>query len=185
MAEAPLVTGLGGPAGFGTGVLAPNDDGSTSALDLLQSFPFGLNFFGEIHEQIWVNNNGNVTFSGPVFNFTPIAFPIADRPMIAPFWGDVDTRNRSLSDLNENLVYWHFAPGQFIATWYDTGYFSRHNELRNSFQLVLTEYLRGDPGDFDVEFRFNRCEWTTGDASGGSGGFGGSPAQVGFDAGNL
>mgnify|MGYP000039875964 CR=1 FL=1 len=27
-------------------------------------------------------------------------------------------------------------------------------------------------GDFDVEFRFNRCEWTTGDASGGSGGFG-------------
>ena len=27
-------------------------------------------------------------------------------------------------------------------------------------------------------------QWTTGDASGGSGGFGGTPAQVGFDAGD-
>ena len=28
-------------------------------------------------------------------------------------------------------------------------------------------------------------QWTTGDASGGVGGFGGTPAQAGFDAGNL
>ena len=35
-----------------------------------------------------------------------------------------------------------------------------------------------------MEFRYNRCEWITGDASGGMGGFGGTPAQVGFDAGN-
>jgi len=27
-------------------------------------------------------------------------------------------------------------------------------------------------------------QWTTGDASGGEGGFGGTPAQAGFDAGN-
>ena len=31
---------------------------------------------------------------------------------------------------------------------------------------------------------YNRCEWTTGNASGGSGGLGGTPAQAGFDAGD-
>ncbi len=36
-----------------------------------------------------------------------------------------------------------------------------------------------------MEFRYNRCEWTTGDASGGRNGFGGTPAQAGFDAGDL
>ncbi len=40
-------------------------------------------------------------------------------------------------------------------------------------------------GDFDVEFRYNRCEWETGDASGGTNGFGGTEAQAGFDAGNT
>jgi hypothetical protein len=56
-----------------------------------------------------------------------------------------------------------------------------------SFQLILTAVptCGTSAGDFDVEFRFARCEWTTGDASGGSGGFGGTPAQAGFDAGNL
>src|SRR5204863_42584 len=39
-------------------------------------------------------------------------------------------------------------------------------------------------GDFDVEFRYNTCEWETGDASDGMGGFGGTQAQAGFDAGN-
>ena len=54
-----------------------------------------------------------------------------------------------------------------------------------SFQLILSEAPGcGGAGDFDVEFRFNRCEWETGGASGGSGGFGGTPAQSGFDAGN-
>jgi hypothetical protein len=37
-------------------------------------------------------------------------------------------------------------------------------------------------GDFDVELRYNRCEWTTGDASGGDSGLGGTPASAGYDA---
>jgi MYXO-CTERM domain-containing protein len=53
-----------------------------------------------------------------------------------------------------------------------------------SFQLILTASGCGEAGDFDVEFRYNLCQWTTGDASDGSGGFGGTPSQAGFDAGN-
>ncbi|MBX3246536.1 MAG: hypothetical protein KF901_05075 [Myxococcales bacterium] len=183
---APLLRGFGGPAGFGSNVLNRNDDQSSSEIDLLGAFPEGLRFFGGPYDQFWVNNNGNITFSGPVFNFTPTRFPIADRPMIAPYWADVDTRSTvGLANPNENLVYWHLEPGRLIVTWYEVGYFSNRNDLRMSFQLVITNTLECGSGDFDVEFRYDRCEWTTGNASGGTDGFGGTPAQAGFDAGNL
>src|SRR5690606_4385092 len=106
----------------------------------------------------------------------------ASQPMIAPWWGDVDTRGGGAPA--RNGVYWSIGPGRFVATWHNVGYYSRHDNLRNDFQLILTAAPPG-AGDFDVEFRYNRCEWTTGDASGGRGGFGGTPAQAGFDAGNL
>ena len=40
------------------------------------------------------------------------------------------------------------------------------------------------PGNFDIDFRYERLDWTTGNASGGSGGLGGTEAQAGLDAGN-
>jgi hypothetical protein len=183
----PLIRTFGGPAGFGDGVLAPNDDGSSdSAIDLTGAFSGGLRFYGGPYTEFWVNNNGNITFSGPVYEYTPTAFPIAARPMIAPYWGDVDTRGRDmLTEAGENLVYYHLEPGRLVVTWFEVGYFSSHNDLRMSFQLIISNATDCGSGDFDVEFRYDVCGWTTGDASGGSGGFGGTPAQAGFDAGNL
>jgi MYXO-CTERM domain-containing protein len=180
---APLLSGFGGPAGYGTGVLPGNDDGSSEPIDLLSAFPGGLRFFGGPYTQIWVNNNGNVTFAGPWYLWTPDPFPAAGRPMIAPYWADVDTR--SATGGTDNLVYWHLEPGRMIVTWHNVGYFRMHNDRRMDFQLIITNTLDCGSGDFDIEFRYNRCEWETGDASGGSGGFGGTPAQAGFDAGNL
>jgi hypothetical protein len=69
-------------------------------------------------------------------------------------------------------------------TWHNVGYFGSHVDRLNSFQIVLRGGSEMDVGQFEVEFRYARCEWTTGDASGGSGGRGGTPAQAGFDAGN-
>jgi len=128
-----------------------------------------------------LNNNGNVSFGGSLGTYTPSPFPIADQRMIAPWWGDVDTRGGWRP--GRNGVYWSISPGRFVATWHNVGYYASHDDLQNDFQLTL---LAAGPGigDFNVEFRYNRCEWTTGDASGGSGGFGGTPAQAGFDAGN-
>ena len=181
----PLLRTFGGPEGFGTNVLAINDDGSSAPLDLTGAFSGGLRFFGGPYTQFWVNNNGNITFSGGISAFTPTRFPVADRPMIAPYWGDVDTRGRTgLAAETENRVYWHLEPGRLVVTWYETGYYSMHNDKRMSFQLIITNALDCGSGDFDVEFRYDVCEWTTGDASGGSGGLGGTPAQAGFDAGN-
>lgn len=66
-------------------------------------------------------------------------------------------------------------------TWDSVGYYSGATDKTNSFQLVLRNQ---GGGDFDVDFRYERLEWTTGNASGGSNGLGGIPAQAGYDAGD-
>jgi MYXO-CTERM domain-containing protein len=187
----PLLRSFGGPEGFGSNVLPSNDDGSSSALDLTGAFSGGLRFFGGPYTEFWVNNNGNISFNGDVFEYTPDPFPVAEQPMIAPYWGDVDTRNRTdVSAPTENLVYWHLEPGRLVVTWYNVGYYSQGNDKRMSFQLILTNALDCGSGDFDVEFRYERCEWTAGGASGGTDGLCEEgdddcvSAQAGFDAGN-
>ena len=177
-----LIRDLGGPAGFGTGSLAENDDSSSNAIDISRAFPQGLRYFAGTYTSIYVNNNGNITFRGAVGQFTPSPFPIADQPMIAPFWADVDTRGGGRP--NRNGVWWDVRPGQVTITWANVGYYGSHVDRLNSFQIVLRGGPEMDEGQFEVEFRYGRCEWTTGDASGGHGGRGGTPAQAGFDAGN-
>ena len=76
-------------------------------------------------------------------------------------------------------------PGRFVVTWHEVGYYDCRTDKRMSFQLVLSRpEACVAPGDFDVEFRYARCEWTTGDRSGGVDGLGGVEAQAGFDAGD-
>lgn len=171
----PLIDGMGGDAGYGALAMNPNDDGSSNLLDL----NFEVNFFGTTYNSFFINNNGNISFNNSVSSFTPVAFPSSSEPMIAPFWADVDTRGGG-------AVY-VAAPNSDTAviTWNNVGYYSQNNELTNNFQLVLRDRSAdGVAGDFDIEFRYDRLEWTTGDASGGNDGFGGTPAQAGFDAGN-
>ncbi len=200
-AQASLIDGFGGTVDYGTSCLSANDDGSSASIDISSAFPGGLRFFDMTHTSIYVNTNGNISFSDRLSTFTPNAFPVANRPMIAPYWGDVDIRRTGGSCMgsagvtctvcspchnpSENGVWWHLEPGRLIVTWDRVGYYSCNNDNRMSFQLILTAVEGcGAAGDFDVEFRYNRCEWETGDASGGSGGFGGTEAQAGFDAGN-
>lgn len=182
-AQAELMTGLGGQAGFGEGVLEYNDDGSSAEIPLGAAFPNGLQYFGQRFNSLFVNNNGSITFGGPTGTFTPQRFPVSGNRMIAPFWADVDTRGGGRP--NRNGVYWDVRPGQVVITWHNVGYFSSHDNLQNTFQLILISNELLDQDDlWRVQFRYARCQWVTGDASGGSGGFGGSPAQAGFDAGN-
>lgn len=156
---------------YGSQFLAANDDESTNQLPL----PFDINFFGQTFSNFFVNNNGNITFQSALRAFTPEAFPISSQPMIAPFWGDVDTRGTG-------NVWIHSPNANTLAvTWDAVGYYSSATDKTNSFQLVLRN--QGD-GNFDVDFRYERLEWTTGDASDGTNGLGGIPAQAGYDAGD-
>jgi len=181
-AQATLLTGLGGPVGFGNDTGLVNDDGSSSAIDIRMAFPSGLCFFGRTYTSVYINTNGNITFNGPVGTFTPSPFPIGSQPMIAPFWADVDTRGTGSGIPPENRIYLSQTSGRLVITWYRVGYYSNRIDRRNTFQLVITEYR--DAMNYDIEFRYNTLQWTTGDASGGMGGLGGTPAQAGFDAGD-
>lgn len=178
----PLLTGFGGDSGYGTQIMAPNDDGSS----VLQTLPFALNFFGNSYSSFYVNNNGNISFENPLSAFTPAVFPISRVPMIAPYWGDVDTRNRGdLATQALNNVYLATSGQSVVVTWNTVGYYSMHNEKQNTFQLVLTDRSSETThaGDFDMEFRYAQLQWTTGEASGGVNGLGGQSAVAGWNAG--
>ena len=156
--------------------LAANDDGSTGAVSL----GFTVNWFGTNYSSVYVNNNGNVTFGAPVGDYTPYTFATNPNAMIAPFFADVDTRVGAQLTYGTSTVGGHNA---FGVDWIDVGYFNQHDDLQNSFQLVIISRPDVAPGAVDIEFNYDQIQWETGDASGGSGGLGGTSAVVGFTSG--
>lgn len=188
---APLVNGLGGSAGFGEQSLARNDDGSTGFIDVTSIFAGGLNFFGTTYNGFYINNNGNITFSSPLSTYTPSAITgNTSNPMIAVFFADVDTRATNVApsaggnSTGSNLLWWDFnsLTNSMTITWDDVGYYNQHGSPVNAFQMVLTAV--GGDGDFDIEFFYESIDWTTGDASQGTGGLGGVVARAGYTNGN-
>ncbi len=153
-----------------------NDDGSSAAIPL----PFNFNLYGTIYTQVFINNNGNLTFTTDLSTFTPFAFPSTPLAIVAPFFADVDTRN-----LASGVVWYKFTGNRLAVTWDSTGYFGSHADKLNTFQCIISDGL--DPflglGN-NVCFSYGDMEWTTGDASGGVGGFFGAPATVGINEGN-
>ncbi|MGH7061890.1 MAG: nidogen-like domain-containing protein, partial [Stellaceae bacterium] len=71
----------------------------------------------------------------------------------------------------------------FGVNWPDVGYFGEHTDKLNNFQLLLADRSDIGAGDFDIYFIYGQIQWETGDASGGSGGLGGSCAAAGFSNG--
>ena len=190
---ATLVNGLGGSAGFGENVLPANDDGSTAFLDLSSIFSSGLNFYGTTYTGLYLNNNGNVTFSSAMGTYTPYALvgPTGN-PIIAPYFADVDTWGGAATptlggtSTGSNLLYWDLDTSSniYTATWDDVGYYSSYTDLLNAFQLALINRDDTGTGNFDIVFRYEDINWTTGGASGGSGGLGGTVARAGWNSGN-
>src|SRR6476646_2876739 len=80
-------------AGFKNRSVPRNDDGSAPIDDL----GFTINFFGKDRSQVYVNNNGNVTFDSALSTYTPFGLANTQREIIAPFFSDVDTRNSGSS----------------------------------------------------------------------------------------
>jgi len=165
--------GLGG--GIGSTVMAPNDDSSAGPINL----GFTVNFFGTNYTQFFVNNNGNVTFGNGLSAYTPTGPQGATQPIISPYFADVDTRGAGQVYVRTDI------PNEIIVTWDQVGYYSIHADKLASFQLVLRGPNYNVPaGEGTVGFFYKAVQWETGDASGGTGGFGGTPAAVGFGDGN-
>ena len=162
---------------FGGSTLPANDDGSTGQVDV----GFGLNFFGNLYNQLFVNNNGNVTFNSSLSTFTPFGIQTSSIPIIAPFFADVDTRGGAAEVTYGNGTV--NGRSAFGVNWPGVGYFSRGIDKLNDFQLVLIDRSDENAGDFDIEFNYDQIQWETGGASGGSGGLGGSSARAGYSNG--
>lgn len=197
-----LIKNLGGSSGFGEQYLVRGDDSNyVSNIDIRPWFgATGLNFFGTNYTAISINNNGNITFGqSGLSSYTPWGMQQSNGlPMIAAYFADVDTRGYSNNILGpgavtttaggtstgSNLTWYDFnnsGYGTLTVTWDDVGYYPTQTDKLNAFQLRL---IGTGGGGFDIEFRYEDINWTTGSASGGVGGLGGTVARAGFTAGD-
>uniref|UniRef100_W5LY19 NIDO domain-containing protein n=1 Tax=Lepisosteus oculatus TaxID=7918 RepID=W5LY19_LEPOC len=126
------------------------DDGSSPVVSLAVSFPF----FGQIYRQLYVNNNGFITFDSPSSTYVPFRFPARSGiDIIAPFWTDLDNRNNGIisyrqitfgsvlqqatRDINQYFPQIQFtARWVFIATWDRVAYYPTSG-TETTFQVVL------------------------------------------------
>jgi hypothetical protein len=160
-------------SGFDTSTLPANDDGSTGLVNI----GFTVNFFGLSFSQLYVNNNGNVTFDAQLGTFTPFDLNSTNQQIIAPFFGDVDTGVGQVVSYGTGTVDGRAA---FGVNWVDVGYYFQSVDKLNSFQLVIIDRSDISAGDFDFEFNYDKIEWETGDASDGVDGLGGDSARAGY-----
>ena len=156
--------------------MAPNDDLYSNNISL----PFNFNFYGATYDSLYINNNGNISFTMPYNTFTANPFPDPSFNMIAPFWADVDTRST-----NGGNVWYKLNPHSMVIVWDHVGYFSMMEDKLNTFQLIISDGQDTIvPAGNNVSFCYGDMQWTTGAASSGVNGFGGSPATVGVNIGN-
>ncbi len=172
------------PAGSTANSLAANDDLSTGAVGL----GFSVNFFGALGSTVFVNNNGNVTFTNALGTFTPNGLNTGvGQPIIAPFFADVDTRVGNIvrygtGTVTDPILGWNNFK-DFAVEFPGVGYFSSHVDKLDTFELLLVDRSDIGSGNFDIEYNYNSIQWETGDASGGTGGLGGTSAAVGYSNG--
>jgi len=156
--------------------MAPNDDLYSNSIYL----PFSFSFYGTTYDSLYINNNGNISFTTPYNTFTAFTFPDPSFNMIAPFWADVDTLST-----NGGNIWYEWNPHSLVIVWDHVGYFSMMEDKLNTFQLIISD---GQdtlvPAGNNVSFCYGDMQWTTGSASGGINGFSGSPATVGVNIGN-
>ncbi|TDG98066.1 hypothetical protein EPR50_G00214120 [Perca flavescens] len=133
------------------GTTSPRSDDGSSPLILLQR-PFM--YFGRSYSQIYVNNNGHLTFNEAFSGYVPQRFPMyGTRDIIAVFWTDLDSRvngeiyynqytsgsvlQQATQDINGYFPGLNFnANWVFVATWYEVAYFPTTG-TRTTIQAVL------------------------------------------------
>ena len=83
---------------------------------------FAFDFFGTPQTEVFINNNGNLSFGSSFSTFSPSGFPVSGFPMVAPFWGDVDTRS------GPGTVFYKSEPTRFTVIWDHVGYYNQHTD---------------------------------------------------------
>ena len=158
--------------GFATTQLGRTDDGVSGPIDI----GFSVNFFGTTYSQLYVSNNGYVTFGAGQGNYAPVGLgaSYSGNPIIAAFYDDVDTRNAAsgITAWGQGTYAGHAA---FGVTWPAVGYYANKADRLDTFQLILTD--RSDTGvdNFDIYMNYGDMEWDSASTT--------NSASVGFNAG--
>jgi hypothetical protein len=153
------------PMNSGTAPDYRNDDGYSAEVSL----PFTFNLFGESHNSIFINNNGNLSFGNGYSTFSASGFPIDNFPMVSAYWADVDTRN-----LESGLVYYKVTDNAMIVRYNEVGYFPNAADQVNDFQIIISDGTSELIGSgHTISFCYGDMQWSTGTA-----------ATVGVNAGN-
>jgi hypothetical protein len=165
--------------GFDTEELSPSDEESVE-IQLSDFNLSNLNFLGTTYSSLYVNNDGNVTFSSALTVF-PLSGSLSDVtiPIISPFFADVDTRNPDSAVVTYGSGSVNGRPA-FGVNWPGVGYFAFAADKLNQFQLIIVDRSDVNAGNFDIEFNYDQVVWETGDFQGGNNGLGGTSAAVGF-----
>jgi hypothetical protein len=172
--DPPINTGCFIPIDGSYTAVPKNDDGYLGPINL----PFSFSLYGTNYNKVFINTNGNITFNSGVSQYSADGFPF-NIPMVAAFWGDVDTRG------NGGQIFYKILPTHMIITWVEVGYYSYQTDKRNTFQIIIGTNDDALTGlGQNVCFHYADMQWTTGSASDGVSGFGGVPATVGINHGN-
>ena len=188
-------------AAAGDTALAACDDCFSPVVSWAGAGPAGssltMPFYGGTYNNLYVNNNGLVSFNGGVAAYTGQAFPVTylgQTPMIAAYWADVDTRavgggkvwyrttqdavflQTVGADIRSNFLgSSNFTPTfAEVVTWDRVGYYSLHADKLNTFQAVVVSDGMHSYAMF--KYPTGGINWAYGDVSGRV------YAQVGFDA---
>lgn len=150
----------------------------------LVEVPFSINFFGTTYNELYINENGVLSFGAP-FSALPGDVPdLANTgvPLIAGFFADADmgtAGNVVLAFTFESLI---GGPNMLInltATYHGAaGADPLINRLQ--FGLIDKSGATGNPGDFRLELNYDEMQWESGDRDGGVNGLGGIAPRIGF-----
>jgi len=196
----PILSGSVGDAyaaavrdSFDTNILIGNDDDSTGAVNL--GFSDNIKFFSFETDNLFVNNNGNISFDSALADFNPFDLSMTDRQIIAPFFADVDTRFTGMPvSYDIGTVNGRDA---FGVNWISVDCFGVATPdddfppatIFNSFQLVLIERFDTGAMNFDIELNYDSIKWETAESTDGDetclDGPAGSSARIGYSDGEL
>ena len=156
---APLIGGLGGPAGFGESALP--DAQEVVLVDTAAVFPTGALVAGETIG-LWLGADGVMGINGAPPKGPLSQTPVADAPiLVAPYWADSDSTRRDGIPDTENRVYSASGDGWMVVTWYRTRPFAG-DDVANTFQAIFSQLPGNAAGDLQVEFRYAECAWSAG-----------------------
>lgn len=124
------------------------DDGTAGPYTL----PFGLNFFGQTYNQVYIGINGAVSFTDAEVNSNGYysGFAIDDTPFetfIPVFWNDLVLDAGEFGGHGDIYRYTSPDHDSVVILWYQMGNFNNINDTLTTFELIITR-----DGDINMQY---------------------------------